>query len=450
MNKLFEKNTTVRKERDNKLLTVDKSLLYNGALSNGNTIIIGRQQTGKTAYVERCVRNGLFPGVEELYWVSPFLNTKRKRELAHTFRGYRLYFYNSNTVEELEQSIAQITSVITIAMNKASGNNSDSDSDDDNIDSEFDTDYVNDSNNNFVVNNIGENGERLDSSDFNGGEAIAINRLLVFDDQSTIADRSTVFANFMTRSRKFGFCTVSIFHDISTTKGVWASINSNAHRFILFQTGTTGNILKFLSEFQLFDRHSNDGIRYNSKKNNWLTNLYSSQVNTVGNHILIDTYCANNNALNNGSMIGYVRTVTGGKKDRKTGKYRFDQQYIHQNNAKGNHLTFKSERVTSNDQDFLRQNSDNIALFLVIEKIGFTEGGQSLRTRKINEEVFPSFVNQKRKAEEIDNIHDSLNQTESFYEKNQAGGSTNNNVTNLPLYLQDGKNTTKYSRLPDV
>ena len=54
MNKLFEKNTTVRKERDNKLLTVDKSLLYNGALSNGNTIIIGRQQTGKTAYVGRC------------------------------------------------------------------------------------------------------------------------------------------------------------------------------------------------------------------------------------------------------------------------------------------------------------------------------------------------------------------------------------------------------------
>ena len=434
----FSDKTTVVRERDNKVLNIDKSFLYNGALSNGNTIIIGRQQTGKTAYVERCVLNGLFPGVEEIYWVSPGLNPKRRRQLQKTFKNFQIYFYNSDNTEQLEYNISQITSVATIAMNQGK-ENSDSDNE-----SDASTDYESEDEQDSVVNTRLKNdkGTKTMSSDFNGGEEIPITRLLVFDDQSNIADHSTKFANFMTRSRKFGFCTVSIFHDISTTKGVWGSINSNAHRFILFQTGTTGNILKFLSEFQLFDRHVSDGIRYSSKKNNWLTYLYSSQVNSVGNHILIDTYTGNNSALNSGSMIGYVRTVTGGKRDNKSGRYRYDRQYIHQNAGKGNHLTFKSERVTSKDQDFLRQNSDNLALFCVNEKIGITESGQSLRTRKINEEVFPSLTNKKRKAEEID---------DSFEESTEnTNRERESNVNSLPLYLQDGKAATKQFKLSDV
>ena len=44
----------------------DRELLSDGSLITGNTIIVGKPETGKTAYVCRYLNAVFFPGVNEV------------------------------------------------------------------------------------------------------------------------------------------------------------------------------------------------------------------------------------------------------------------------------------------------------------------------------------------------------------------------------------------------
>ena len=55
----------------------------------------------------------------------------------------------------------------------------------------------------------------------NLGENIELDRLIVLDDVSRLADRSDTFANFLTVSRKFGLTCVYVFYTRYPTGQIW-------------------------------------------------------------------------------------------------------------------------------------------------------------------------------------------------------------------------------------
>ena len=61
-----------------------------------------------------------------------------------------------------------------------------------------------------------------------------IQRLIVTDDVSGLADRSNTFANFLIVTRKFGYHCVYIFHIILPEKEVWKKIISQINVFNIF------------------------------------------------------------------------------------------------------------------------------------------------------------------------------------------------------------------------
>ena len=75
-------------------------------------------------------------------------------------------------------------------------------------------------NNNNVNNSFGEN-KKLD-------------RLIIMDDVSGVADVSKKFANFLTVSRKFGYNCVYFFHVIVPASQIWQKIISQIY-LIFFQ-----------------------------------------------------------------------------------------------------------------------------------------------------------------------------------------------------------------------
>ena len=63
---------------------------------------------------------------------------------------------------------------------------------------------------------------------------MVLDRLIVMDDVSGLADRSEEFANFLTVSRKYGLTCVYIFHTIYPTTQHWQMILSQTKLFNFF------------------------------------------------------------------------------------------------------------------------------------------------------------------------------------------------------------------------
>ena len=65
-------------------------------------------------------------------------------------------------------------------------------------------------------------------------ENVVLDRLIVMDDVSGLADRSEKFANFVTVSRKYRLTCVYIFHTIYPTRQHWQMILSQVKILIFF------------------------------------------------------------------------------------------------------------------------------------------------------------------------------------------------------------------------
>ena len=53
------------------------------------------------------------------------------------------------------------------------------------------------------------------------GEEMTIEKLIVMDDVSGLADKSDIFSNFLTVSRKYGFSYIYIFYTIYPNRQNW-------------------------------------------------------------------------------------------------------------------------------------------------------------------------------------------------------------------------------------
>ena len=103
-----------------------------------------------------------------------------------------------------------------------------------------------------------------------------MNKLIVMDDGSGLADKSTHFSNFLAISRKYGFTCVYVFHTIYPNRQNWEMIMSQTH-ILNFFLGSIHNskILKTLCLFA--NRQKNT---YLPTRQIWLNKLYYEMSNS--------------------------------------------------------------------------------------------------------------------------------------------------------------------------
>ena len=83
------------------------------------------------------------------------------------------------------------------------------------------------------------------------GEDNVSNKLIVMDDVSGLAGKSTKFANFVTAWRIFKFTCVYVFHTIYPTSSNWQMILSQTKIFNIFpESLLTSSVIKILSSYE--------------------------------------------------------------------------------------------------------------------------------------------------------------------------------------------------------
>ena len=173
--------------------------VYNGQFY-GNILVVGRTNCDKTTFIKKLGLNNFFGDIIKTEWISGIdIDKQREAEIQS-------YFKNETEVN-IAQEQDKLDSLI-VTFKQRSHENSSHD----------------------VNNSFGEN-KKLD-------------RLIIMDDVSGVADISKNFANFLTVSRKFGLNCVYVFHVIVPSSEIWQKIISQtiylifllqAFHIILFQ-----------------------------------------------------------------------------------------------------------------------------------------------------------------------------------------------------------------------
>ena len=171
-----------------------------------NILIVVRTGCGKTAFIQNLGKNKMF-GEEMLkvFWVSKInLSEEREESIRASFEDQNVYFHYPSDLEDFNFLISDFT------QKKSS--------------------YTDE--NNVLRENL------------------IVNKLIVVDDVSGLADKSEDFSNFLTVSRKYGFSCVYVFHMIYPGRQSWEMIMSQTHIFNFFPGSIySGRILKTLGFF---------------------------------------------------------------------------------------------------------------------------------------------------------------------------------------------------------
>ena len=89
------------------------------------------------------------------------------------------------------------------------------------------------------------------------GENRKMNRLIIMDDVSGIADISKKFSNFLTVSRKFGYNRVYVFHVIVPSSQLWQKIISQTNIFYIFPASAPFNTVSKIIQSNCFLQRKN-------------------------------------------------------------------------------------------------------------------------------------------------------------------------------------------------
>ena len=124
------------------------------------------------------------------------------------------------------------------------------------------------------------------------GEKTFYDKIIVFDDMSTIADKSKHFAHFLTVSRKYGYICIYILHNIAQNNNeIWQLILSNTNIVVLFKsTVISPPIVTILYQNVIKSTNS-----YVPRNDLWLFNVYKKL--TVNEHLMIDNRDINDHSI---------------------------------------------------------------------------------------------------------------------------------------------------------
>ena len=167
------------------------SSVYDGQFY-GNISVVGRTGCGKTTFLEKLGLNNFFGDIIKTEWISGIdIDKKREAEIQS-------YFSNETEVHVAKEQDELDSLIETFKLRS----------------------FEETTDNNNVNNSFGEN-KKLD-------------RLIIMDDVSGVADVSKKFANFLTVSRKFGCNCVYVFHVIVPASKIWQKIISQTNIFNIF------------------------------------------------------------------------------------------------------------------------------------------------------------------------------------------------------------------------
>ena len=199
------------------------SYLYDAKFEE-NVLIVGQTGCGKTTFVQSLAKNKIFRNMKEVYWLLKISLTKDREENINDCFDVEVDCKYPKNLEEFDNLLDIFQ-------------------------------------------------RRQDKSNFNDnlmGENILMDRLIVMDDVSGLADKSENFANFLTVSRKFGFPCIYIFHTIYPTGNNWQMILSQTKIFNIFPGSIqTSSVVKILSSYC-----SRNSYEYIPFRDLWINRLY--------------------------------------------------------------------------------------------------------------------------------------------------------------------------------
>ena len=191
---------------------------------DGNILVVGRTGCGKTIFIKRLGKNKLFGNqINDVFWVSKIVLSEEREELIReSFVDQEVHFSCPHDLDDF----------------------------------------------NYLVENFTQ--QKSDYVDSELGENLVVNKLIVMDDVSGLADRSKEFSNFLTVSRKYDFSCLYVFHTIYPGRQNWEMIMSQTHIFNFFPGSIhSSRILKTLSFFASRQKNT-----YIPNKSVWLNKLY--------------------------------------------------------------------------------------------------------------------------------------------------------------------------------
>ena len=223
------------------------SSIYDGKF-NGNILLVGRTGCGKTTFLEKLAINKFFGEIVKTEWVSGIeIDESREAEIQSCFSN-ETEVYVATEKDDLDNLIEKFKQVKQYNDNV-------------NISNSF-------------------------------GELKKMDRLIVLDDVSGVADLSKKFANFLTVSRKYGYNVVYVFHVIIPSNQIWQKILSQTNIFNIFPASVPFNSVSKILQANCISQ----GKGYIPVRLLWLTRLFTELANTHEKHCLtIDCSYTNKN-----------------------------------------------------------------------------------------------------------------------------------------------------------
>ena len=108
------------------------------------------------------------------------------------------------------------------------------------------------------------------------GENRKLDRLIIMDDVSGVADVSKKFANFLTVSRKFGYNCVYVFHVIVPASQIWQKIISQTIIFNIFPSSVPYNTVAKIIQSNCILQSK----KYVPARSLWLSRVFTDLANS--------------------------------------------------------------------------------------------------------------------------------------------------------------------------
>ena len=202
---------------------------YNGTF-NGNILVVGRTGCGKATFIQQLGSNKIFgTEIKDVFWVSKtFLSKGREDVIRESFQDQEVNFSYPQDLDGFE----------------------------------------------YLLGNFTQNKSEYTKNEL--GEELKIDKLIIMDNVSGLADKSGEFSNFFTVSRKYGFSCLYVFHTIYSARQSWEMIMSQTHIFNFFPGSIhSSRILKTLSLFASRQKNT-----YLPNQQVWLNKLYFQILNS--------------------------------------------------------------------------------------------------------------------------------------------------------------------------
>ena len=209
----------------------------------GNILVARRTGCGKKTFLEKLGLNNFFGNIRKTEWISGIdFDKKREAEIQS-------YFSNETEVHVAKEQDELDSLIETFKLRSR----------EETID-------------NNVNNSFGEN-KKLD-------------RLIIMDDVSGVADVSKKFANFLTVSRKFGYNCVYVFHVVVPASQIWQKIISQTNIFNIFPASVPHNTVAKIIQSNCILQSK----KYVPARSLWLNRVCTDLANSHEKHCLT-LYC---------------------------------------------------------------------------------------------------------------------------------------------------------------